>query len=89
MDGSLPRIMISKNRGDSPDLYQMDDDDDSMERNSAGRFDDDIQIKCMNRSGSIDSGKGANEIMQQFLHSLDDSKSDEEIEVQCSKQAQP
>ena len=32
-----------------------------MESDSAGGFDDDNQIKlCSNRSGSIDSGKGAN-----------------------------
>ncbi len=67
--------MNMMSRGGSPDLF--DDDDDI---NSAGGFDDDNQIRCMNRSGSIDSSKGRNEIMQQFLHSLDDAKSDEEME---------
>ena len=53
--------MIMMSRGGSPDPFQSDDDDDIMERNSAGGFDDDNQIKlCSNRSGSIDSGKGAN-----------------------------
>ena len=81
--------MIMMSRGGSPDPFQSDDDDDIMERNSAGGFDDDNQIRCMDRSGSIDSSKGRNEIMQQFLHSFDDANSDEEIEVQCYKQAQP
>ena len=81
--------MKMMSRGGSPDPFQSDDDDDIMERNSAGGFDDDNQIRCMDRSGSIDSSKGRNEIMQQFLHSFDDSKSDEEMEEQCYKQAQP
>jgi hypothetical protein len=52
--------MIMMSRGGSPDPFQSDDDDDIMERNSAGGFDDDNQIRCMNRSGSIDSEKRAN-----------------------------
>ena len=37
-------------RGGSPDLFDDDDDDDI---NSAGGFDDDNQIRCMNRSGGF------------------------------------
>ena len=43
--------MSMMNRGGSPDLYQSDDDDDIMERNSAGGFDQVEQMRCFDRSG--------------------------------------